>query len=293
MRSPSLLAGLLTLLILGAAAACRPEETSVARLRAEPEKLALAFAEYRNVALVWEPTAQLDPAEGTPTVFVHLLRKDGEIERTFDHPLPPRWQPGTPLRYNVRLAQSALAPPLAPGKYWLTAGLYGVKNGERWPLAVEGEGRSLPRREYALAQIEVPEAGAAGSGSAPQFAFSPNWGAPEPGRDRQVLARRWLNGEGTLEAQGPHAAGTLWLVLLIPEAPAGTVPPSVSVSSPCEGFASFVSGAGRHEIEIPIRQPLTASTGCAISLRPNFPPREGRSVALEGLAWGPVQSESL
>lgn len=290
MRRAPLRRELLALLALPvlAAAACRPEETSVARLRAEPEKLALRFGEYRKVALVWEPAAQLDPAAGTPTVFVHLLRKDGEIERTFDHPLPPGWQPGAPLRYDVRLAQSALEPPLAPGKYWLTAGLYGAGKGERWPLAVEGEGRSLPRREYALAQIEVAEAA---SGSAPQFVFSPGWGAPEPGRDRQVLARRWLNGEGTLEAQGPHPAGTLWLALRIPDAPAGAVPPSISVSSPCEGYASFVSGAGRHEIEIPVRRPLTAGTGCAIALRPNFPPREGRSVALEGLAWGPVQTE--
>jgi hypothetical protein len=290
MRSTSLRLGLLALLATTAFLACKSEETSVARLRAEPEKLALGWAEYRDVALVWEPTAQLDPSEGTPTVFVHLLRKNGEIEQTFDHPLPSRWQPGTPLRYNVRVTQSAIAPPLAPGKYWLTAGLYGSSQGERWPLAVEGEGRSLPRHEYALAEIEV----AAGApANAPQFAFSPNWGAPEPGQDRQVLARRWLNGEGTLEAKGPHPAGTLWLALLIPDAPAGTVPPAVSVSSPCGGFASFISGAGRHEIEIPVRQPLAAGTGCAISLRPNFPPRQGRSVALEGLAWGPVRTESL
>jgi len=288
MRSSRLLLGLLFTALCGNA--CSSEEPSVARLRAEPETLVLGYPEFREVTLTWEPTAQLDPSAGHPTVFVHLLNKDGGIERTFDHPLPSGWQPGSPLRYSLRLYQSALAPPLPPGKYWLTAGLYGSSQGERWPLAVEGEGRSLPRHEYALARVAAT---APGDGDGPQFTFSPNWGPPEPGKDSQVLARHWLNGEGTLEAKGPHAAGTLWLALLIPDGPAGKVPPAVSVSSPCAGFASFISGAGRHEIEIPIRQPVTADGGCSISLRPNFPARQGRSIALEGLAWGPAQTEGL
>jgi hypothetical protein len=270
----------------------------VAQVEVRPQNLTLGHPEVQKLHLSWQPTAGLDPEAGVPTVFVHLLDQQGKIVRTYDHPFPQAWQEGTPVEDVVKVFQSALAPPLPPGRYPLTLGLYGAKSNQRWPLEVAGP--DLGRHEYRVAEVEVlpPPAGAAG----PRFSFTGPWLASEPGGSRQIINLRWLAGEGAIHAEGVAAPGSLWLELKIP---AGNGPaeklvlddssnaPSVVVSGTCGGVETGISGPGDHEIEIPV-DGAGAVGSCEIRLKPNFRllkaglPGGPRSVALENLAWIPA-----
>jgi hypothetical protein len=281
---------------LGLLAAACGKPSPVGHVEAQPQSLQLGYPEIRELRLEWEPTRALDPAAGAPTVFVHLLDRKGKIVRTFDHPFPQAWQEGTPVTDVVRIFQSALVPPLPPGTYQLALGLYGTRSHERWPLDVAGP--DLRRHEYRVAEVEVPRQATSGSG--PRLAFTGKWLASEPGGSRQVVAFRWLEGPGALRVSGIASPGTLWLAFKIP---AGGGPaeklvvedasnaPSVVVSGSCsKGVETGLSGAGPHEIEIPV-EAAPADGACEVRLRPNFrflkaglPPR---SVALENVAWAP------
>ncbi len=142
-----------------------------------------------------------------PTVFVHLLDRKGKVARTFDHPFPGAWQEGVPVAYDLKLYQSALAAPLAPGAYQVTAGLYG-KDGKRWPLEA---GEPVGRDEYKAFQVEVPPPGAG-----PRFAYSGAWleraGGRPPGA-RPALA----GGGGPIRLVDQRGPGSVWLVLQIPD----------------------------------------------------------------------------
>ena len=95
-------------------AGCRGEPRPVARLGVEPHTVRLGFPELREVHFNWQPMSALGDG-GAPVVFVHLLDRQGKVLRTFDHPFPGAWQEGVPASYDVKLYQSALAKPLAPG----------------------------------------------------------------------------------------------------------------------------------------------------------------------------------
>ncbi len=280
-------------------AGCGGAPEPVARLSAKPATLQLGFPETRKVQFSWELLAPLGEGSDKPVVFVHLLDGEGEVMRTFDHAFPEPWQSGKQVSYDVEVYQSALAPPLPPGPYRLTVGLYGAQSGERWPLEVAGGGEPLPRSEYPLVEVQ-----AVASDTAPRFVFSPTWLPVEPGGDRQVLALRWLSpAEGVLRAEGLRSAGTLLLALRIPagdgageslqlEAPAASGP-SVVVSTTCGGMESSLSGPGPHRVEIPVAA-APADGVCEIRLRPNFRLRlEGaqkeRSVLLENASWAPAR----
>ncbi len=300
----------------------------VGRLAAEPREISLAYGTYAELAFTWSPTAELEGASGAARVFLHLLDEEGDLARTFDHDLPGTWGVGEERSYRVPVYQSLLAPPLPPGRYSLTAGLYDA-DGNRWPLAFEGE--RVGRHEYQVAAVEIPTRGA----ELPAVQFSPSWSPTLAGADRQVVAFRWLAGEGDLSLGSVPGAGTLWMVLRIPgareagmtrrllpvevegeeagreagedaseepaaaddggmgPAGAGTAAPAgepwVSVESSCGGFEAQVSGEGRHDLKVPIP---AAGSDCVLTLSPNYtvesPDGDDRTVLLEVLAWGPA-----
>jgi hypothetical protein len=215
------------------------------------------------------------------------------VARTFDHAFPERWRAGTPVSYDLRLYQSAMAAPLAPGKYQVTLGLYG-KDGKRWPLG--GLGDAVGRDEYKAFEVEVPNAN-----PRPRLAFSPTWMEVESGGDRQVLARRWLVNRGAIRLVDQRAPGAVWMVVQIPPADVagyklvldeGASAPSVLIQGNCGCPDTNLSGSGLHEVELSLDAPV-AGDFCHVLLNPNFTlePRAAtgskRSASLENIAWIP------
>lgn len=287
-----LLATPLLLLSAALAAGCGGEDPAVGTVEVSPSTVRLAHPTVQPIRLAWAPSAAL---EAEPLVFVHLLDEQGAVLRTFDHPFPRRWRPGEPVEYEVKLYQSALAPPLPPGRYRLTLGLYGA-GGERWPLA--GLGEPVARREYPAVEVEVPA-----EPVGPEIGFSPSWLAVEPGADRQVLARRWVNGRGAIRLSDLQEPGGVWMVVRIPPADAanedlvfdgGASAQSVLVRSDCGGSETGISGVGAHELILPV-ETVPPDGACRIVLLPSFHLKSrgagpNRSVVLENLAWVPSRS---
>jgi hypothetical protein len=272
-------------------AACG-KETPVARVEINPRQVPLQFSQLQMVHLTWTPTAALGAEK--PTVFVHLLDRKKKVDRTFDHAFPERWQEGKPVSYDLKLYQSALAVPLAPGEYQVTLGLYG-KDGKRWPL--EGLGEPVGRDEYKAIQVTVPN-----DNPHPRFAFSPNWMATEAGGDRQVLARRWLVDRASIRLVDQREPGAIWMILQIPpttlkdyeillDENAST--PSVLIHGSCGSPDTNISGPGLHEVLLNMDAP-PAGDFCHLMLSANFSLRPltakgtKRSVSLENIAWIPV-----
>jgi hypothetical protein len=272
-------------------AGCRGDEApAVARVAVSPRAFRLAYPQSQMLHLEWQPSAPLAGLSVQPMVFLHLRDEKNHVVRTFDHPLPQRWQEGTPQTYDARVFQSVLAPPLPAGRYTLTLGLYEGKT--RWPL--DGVGKRIDKREYAAVDVEVP-AGTVGPG----FAFTPSWLPPEPGGDRFVVARRWLNGRGAIGLRDLKESGSVWLLLRIPSGkePNETLAvesggvPSVLVRGTCGGMETSLSGPGMHEVELPVEPP--ANGVCRITFVPNFTLTSAvtgqvRSVSLENAAWAPA-----
>jgi len=286
------LLGAAVLLPLAGLVACGGADgPPVARLRVEPRELTLAHGTYVEVMLQWQLTRALGDVSGEPRVFVHLLDDQGRLTRTFDHALPGEWSVGEERMDVTRVYQSVLAPPLPPGDYALTVGLYDSA-GRRWPLDVEGE--SLAKSEYEIAKVVVP----AGPSGAPALGFSPTWSPTMAGSDRQTLAVRWVTGDGAIQLDDIAGAGELWLRLQIPPAGAQgeqrvfrreageSAAPSVRLVSSCSGFEAFITGDGSHDVEVPVG---TGGGRCAIRLEPNYAMvsegLEQRSVLLENVAW--------
>lgn len=263
----------------------------VAEVSVTPNSLRLPFPELHTVRLTWQPSAPLEGLTGTPTVFVHLLDERDEVVRTFDHAFPGRWREGVPTAYEIDLYQSTLAPPLPAGRYRLTLGLAG-EGKLRWPLG--GLGEPIARREYLAANVEIPPP-PANKKSGPRFTFSEEWMPPEPGGDRQVLARRWMTQTGGLRVAGLRQPGSVWMVLRIPDPDtAGRIDvqgggvPTVKLEGTCGGFEASISGPGIHEVEMPVADP-PKNGQCRVTLKPNFTfGSPGRSVALENASWAPA-----
>lgn len=287
---------LLLLVALGAAGilGCGEDAPPVASIEVSPKSLQLPYPELHTVRLSWQPSAPLDGFTGTPTVFVHLLDDNDKVVRTFDHEFPGRWREGTAVGYDLKLYQSAIAPPLPGGRYRLTVGLAG-EGKQRWVL--DGLGEPVARREYLAADVEVPPP-PANKKSGPRFNFSEQWLPAEPGGDRQVLARRWLTGEGAMRVAGLRKPGHVWLVLRIPppdQVGALSVKeggqPVVRIEGTCGDFEASFSGPGVHEVEMPLVDP-PKSGQCRLQLRPNFSfGSPARSVVLENAAWAPSEGQ--
>ncbi len=296
----------IALVAVSLAAGCGGQQTPVAQVTVEPRQVSLPSGQVRPLRLTWTPSAALESGEA-PTVFVHLLDGDRKVVRTFDHPFPQRWREGMPASYKVDLYQSAMAPPLPPGKYQLTLGLYD-KEGKRWALDGLGE-PTAGRNEYDAAQVDVP-AGKAG----PRFNFSASWLPVEPGGDRQVLARRSMVSRAAIRLVDQPGPGTVWMVLRIPPTDLpdtklvldpGATAPSVSVVGNCSGGVkggeedgedggteTSLTGPGSHEVELAMDAP-PPNGFCRVLLSSNFliepTAAVGRksSVSLENIAWMP------
>jgi hypothetical protein len=283
-----------------AAAGCGEARTPVAGFEASPARLELPWPEYREIELAFEPLVEL-PAGDTPIVFLHLLDEPGSVVRTFDHPLPAGWTPGKPLRYRIRLHQSALAEPLPAGEYLLSAGLYRPGDGR---FALRTAAAEVAPQEYRIAVVDV----GAPADRMPHARFSESWRPTEAGADRQVLARRTLAGggvAGTVQFGPVEGAGRLHLSLLVPggegaherlEILDGGRQPKVRVSSTCGGGQPELAGTGRFEVDLD----LPAAAGprqCEITISTNFQVTspespEADSVRLEVLAWAPAANEA-
>ena len=280
-----------SLLILAHTAGCSKEAEPLARLEVGSGELELGFPEFTSFRFVLEPLRPL-PEGVEPQFFLHLLDEPGSVLRTFDQPLAAKWEVGVRIERTVRLAQSALAEPLAAGTYLLTAGLYDPAN-ERYPLATPA--REVARLEYQVAVVTVPPAGL----TLPAVRFSDGWLEATPGQDRQILARRSLDGAGPATFQlGPLRGPGQILVRLSPapgvvpgrvEIREGSNAPRVHLRSSCGAFEAEVSGELGVEtiLEVP---PTEAEVFCDIEVAPNFTARVGvdgklRSSALEILAW--------
>jgi hypothetical protein len=271
-------------------AACK-KEVPVGRVEINPHQAPLPFSQLHTVHLTWTPTAAL--GEEKPTVFVHLLDRKKKVDRTFDHAFPERWREGTPVSYDLKLYQSALATPLAPGTYQVTMGIYG-KDGKRWPL--DGLGEAVGRDEYNAFQVEVPN-----DNPRPRFVFSPNWMNAEAGGDRQVLARRWLVDRGAIRLVDQQQPGAVWMVVQIPPASLkdyevlldeNASTPSVLIRGNCGSPDTNITGPGLHEVMVNMDAPA-AGDFCHLLLASNFalrpltPAGTKRSVSLENIAWIP------
>jgi len=273
---------------------CESSEPPVAGLQVEPEQLRLPFPGVIDLELSWAMELPLDGLQGRPLVFVHLVDEQGDVLRTFDHSLDFEWQPGQRQQYVIRLHQSALAPPVEPGTYGLTMGLYDSAD-QRWPLRVDG--KQVGRNEYRVAEVEVGGA----SQESPMFFFSPAWLPLESGLDAQVVARRWLgDAEGTIRVTECPKSGRIWMLIRIPSDEPGVSrvalddeasTPEVRITSTCGLEEICISGPGFHEIEISLQEAdKELLEECELRLEPNFHLLEedsltNRSMALEVLAW--------
>lgn len=294
------------LALLALSTACGGDPAPVAGVEVTPRTVRLGYPELRKLSLSWSPSVALpeggEGAQGQPTVFVHLLDERDEVVRTFDHPFPQRWQAGVPVRYDLNLYQSALGQALPSGRYRLTLGLYqpGQPGESAERFALEGLGEPVDRREYQVAEVEVP----AQSPNDPRIAFSSgSWLPVEPGGDRQILGRRWM-GPGSaqppaLRFQGITAPGTVWMMIRIPEGKGagerlelagGSNTPSVLVSGSCGSVETNLTGPGYHEVEMPVDE-VPQGGSCDVVLRPSFSllvaGSPDRSASLENIAWSP------
>src|SRR6185436_7168986 len=99
------------------------------------------------------------------------------------------------------------------------------------------------------------------------------------GSDRQVVARRWMLNRGVIRLNEQHDAGTVWMVVHIPEErtegydlvyddPGATTPMAKAIGS-CGTTEMSVSGPGQHEIELPVEAPAPGDF-CRVLLTANF-----------------------
>lgn len=294
-----------TLLVLALAlgAAGCGGETPVARVtlaeasgwQGETPAIELGYPEVVRLPLVWRIDEPLPDGE-RPLVFLHLVDGSGEVVRTFDHRFPEPWRRGATVADPVEIYQSALAPPLPAGSYRLVVGLY-RPDGTRFPLDA---GPETGQHEYEVARIDAR----APSADLPRFELAGDWAPIEAGADRQVLASRWLAGEGRVIVTGAPGDGAAWMRLLVPSPAgaderlalgAGAAVQQLRAVSRCGGAESGATGPGEHEVELPVEVAPGAGAACEIELSPNFhvvvtrpgeePPEVLRSVRLETLAW--------
>ncbi len=268
-----------------------PPAAPAAQVQIELHGRDLPYPEWRTLRLVWNPLLGIE-FQDRPTVFLHLLDKEGLVVRTFDHPLPNRWRLDEALEYEVQLYQSALGPPLPSGDYDLTLGLYLMKNGQRFPL--EGAGEEVARQEYKIATISVPPI----DPKAPSFSLPSPWQAPLEGNDTQILSRRHLASEGQLIIENLEVPGSLWLRLVLPPVVEdhqrlllsdARDTPVLDVTSNCSGTVRSLPMPGEHEIVLPVF-PVGEVTECVLTLSSNYSLIDrlspvDRIASLEVLAW--------
>jgi hypothetical protein len=285
----------LSMLALLLLAGCDGDRQPVAEVATETRELVLPHGRFASLDVLWRLREPLAGRSDQLFVFVHLLDGPGSVLRTFDYAWPDGWQAGSSVRHRVSLHQSSLGPPLEPGSYSLSLGLYDGE-GHRWPLLTRGD--PVDRYEYHIADVRVP----AETGGEPMFSFSPEWLDSELGRDRQVLARRWLAGSGHLRVGEIDQAGAVWLRLLLPSPTEqqelvlaeGATQQGAVVRADCGVVEVELAGVGHHEVVLPISPPAEGDS-CTIEIEPDFYLLElesgaRRTLSLDGLAWAPGTS---
>lgn len=275
---------------------CARQEAAVGELAVSDATLTLPYPERSDLTLSWSPHRRLSGLVPPLRVFVHLRGTKGEVLRTFDHLFPEPWEPGGVVQYDLALFQSALGPPLPPGTYDLTIGLYDGAD-RRWALDTSGE--MVAHDEYRVATVEVPLA----VGPLPRFMADDSWDPIEPGSGAQILGRRWLTRSGHLTLDGIRTAGAVWMRLSVAQAAGDTrqllMDPAadqqtVRISTSCGPGGEFLTGAGRHEVRLAIEAPADAEApwNCDIRFDANFQvvdleTLKRRVLQLEVLAWTP------
>ena len=256
------------------AAGCAKDETPAVRLTGPSSPVRLAYPESVALTLEWTPLELLKREGLHPTVFVHLIDRPNHVLRTFDHDLPGPWMVGVTRRDEFDLYLSALGPPLAPGSYTLTAGLYDPALGYRWRLSTEG-GDITGHREYKVASVQVPP----GRSGDFRFRLVGNWSEVEPGTDRQVLERRWLSGPGSLWIEPSSSSRTIRIEMRV----AGEPGARAGIAATCAVSAHELPAGARWIEAVPVPgQP------CEIRLENlQAPSSPGRWLGLEALAWRP------
>ena len=244
------------------ALSCRTPRPPVASLSVTPHDLELAYSRAATLRLAWRLLGPVETTNGRPTVFVHLYDHPRSVARTFDHPFPEPWTVGSRVEYEVTLYQSVLGPPLPPGAYWVSVGLYS-SDGQRSP--VEAEGDEVNAFEYRMAKVNVPD-----GRTSPEIVFSNTWSELRAGYDRQVLGRRLLTTEGTLRVGPTSRPSRLFLGLY----PVGATTPRVE--STCGAPTSRWWGFGVDEFELPLS--TTESCEIRVDVEPS-------GLSLEALAW--------
>lgn len=274
------------MLLVVVLSACAPADPPVAELSITPQAIEMRYPQFVPVTLAWT----IKGTAGEPRVFLHLIDREGEVVRTFDHDFPRPFKPGADVVYSVPLSESALVPALPDGQYTLTAGLYDAE-GNRFPLAA---GEEVSPLEYRIATVT-----AVSTGESPKFFFSPAWLPVEGGTDLQVLARRWLGDDGVLRLSEIPGPGNLRLGVGIPQASGpqelvlgeGEGGPSVTIETTCSEYVTEVSGSGSHYIEVPISG-VGEEAACDVSFATNYyllsrDNMSRRTLALEELSWSP------
>jgi len=235
--------------LAASAIACSRDNPPVAILRAEPSSLRLPHGEYVTVRFRWTPLRPLEKKRGRIRAFVHLIDRPNHVLRTFDYDLPEAWTPGVERIDELRIHQSLLGPPLAPGLFTMTAGIYDADYGYRWRLIAEGP--AVSRREYDVARVRVP----APRPAAP-VEFSGDWSEIEKGADSQILGRRRVRGSAAIRAAS-STFGTLWVVAGIPQTWLAAASPVDSFSAGPLRITATPSlsvrdlGGGRISIDVP------------------------------------------
>lgn len=267
------------------AANCGRSSQPAGTLAVAPASVRLGYPQSVPARLDWKPARALDRQKGRPLVFVHLFdreKKPRNLLRTYDYPLAKPWRAGQPLSDEIDLYQSALAQPLPPGRYVLSAGLYDSAGGERWPL--DAPVSLMGRMEYRVGSVEVtgPDP------SAPAFEMTGAWLPLETGSGKQILARRCLAGSGTLAASGAGSNGSVRMLVSDPlEGPA-----EVRVTSSCEPSRIETISAGQKWLDFPIAQ----GGRCEIGFEPAppaqaRPPTQRLPACLDVLSWRPAAKE--
>lgn len=272
--------------------ACGVASDPAGRLSVSPSVLELGYPTHAALEFDWQMSRALEGLSGELRVFVHLLDKQGEVVRTFDHALPEPWRIGSSQKYPIVLTQSALAPPLSEGSYKVTVGLYDA-GGNRWPLVTSGS--ETGRDEYEVAEIRALES----ARGIPRFSFSSSWMPVEGGTDLQVLARRWLAADGAIRVGRLRRPGALRIAVVIPEEGGRLLEPvlaegaaeqSITITTTCGSAEVVVSGAGVHTVSLPLEPPEDGGGVCEVNFSANYhlPSRdsdERRTLVLEGLSW--------
>jgi hypothetical protein len=274
---------------------CGGSSDPVGEVTVTPERAELGYPGFADLDFAFQFEQPLEGLSGDLRVFVHLLDAKGGIVRTFDHDLPVPWRPGSSHEYTVPVYQSVLAPPLAPGEYDLTVGLHDAA-GRRWALRTATErGGSSESVVATLTAVESVDA-------APMFLFPDVWRPSEGGTDRQVLARRWLGGTGSLRLAGLRSPGAVWMAVGVPVADQrteelildeGATTPTVEITPTCSDYSTRLEGIGSHPVTIPVTAAAgELSTECEVAFDANFylvslDTLARRTVALENLSWSP------